>query len=154
MRSANHKFPGRVYVVGNAIGKQGLNLLGELLFYFRDYQLYDIFFYPGQHRFIGIKRIMLRRNHNSIYTLWNVFIGVFYGDLGFGIGPQVRNGVPLPAQVSQGFQDLMSDIQCQGHIVLCFLSSIAKHHSLVSCTLLLFGSPVYSLVNILGLFMD
>ncbi len=154
MWPADHKLPGRVYMVRDIVAKQGFHTIRQLRDYPWHEDVNDIFLNFCQHRLVGIKLIVLGRHHNRIHPFRRIVVVVFNGHLRFRIRPQISHFLSLATNSSQLNQDQMRQFERQWHVVVSFLAGITKHHSLVSGTLIHSIRLVNPAVNIGTLLMN
>ena len=153
MRSTNYKFSCRIYMISNLIIKEmcilwifGLNSWYEYL--------NDVTLYLCQHFALSIKIIVLGRYYNCFNTGWFVVIRIFKGDLRLSIRTKVFYFIIFSSDVGQFYENGMSNIQCQWHIIFSFIGSVAKHHALISGSLIFFNFSFNTLIYISRLFMN
>ena len=92
--------------------------------------------------------------NNSIYSYRFVIIIIFQRNLAFCIRPQVLiclfSSSTQPVQLKSCVQDLKPT----AYIIVCFVGSITKHHSLDRLSLLFFFFFLSPLVDIRRLFVE
>ncbi len=83
-------------------------------------------------------------------------VDVVEGDLGLGVGPQVRDGAG-PANLGMALGHAMSQMDRQRHQDVGLVAGVAEHHALVACALLVVGvaagrtaANLFGLVDALG----
>jgi hypothetical protein len=100
------------------------------------------------------KFIVLSADHYCIDPQRIVIVIVLNSNLRFGIGPQVFHLGSLVTYCRKFLQKPVRQLNCQGHKVVHFAAGIAKHHSLVTCTLIFRLFADNSLVYVTRLFMN
>ena len=103
---------------------------------------------------VVIKRVVLGRDNNRIYPLWDVVITIFNGHLALGVGTKISHLTSFLPDVSQCTHDKMCQIERHGHVVVGLIGCIAKHHALITGTLLFFALTVNTPVDIGTLLMN
>ena len=98
--------------------------------------------------------IMLGRNYNCIDADRRTVIIVFNSYLTLGVRTEISHFFTFATDVGQHLQDAMCQVERKRHVVFCFVSSIAKHHALVACTLLHRVLTFYTTVNVGALLMN
>ena len=79
---------------------------------------------------------------------------VLNGHLAFAVWAQVVHLVAFPAQFSQNTQQPVTQIQWQRHKVIRLAASIAKHHALVTRSLLFWSCSLNALVDVWTLLVN
>ena len=123
MRSANYKPACRIYKEFRLIIYQ---LCRDDLI---EYILFDIL----MNLLLRYFRVMLRRKHNCIQTLYRTIFIVLCSYLSLSVRTQVSQ-----RSVFANFSKLKCKLMCQcdriWHILFCLIRSITEHHSLISCS--------------------
>jgi len=100
------------------------------------------------------KVIMLRRNNDCIDANRSSVVIIFDSNLAFGIGAEVSHHLSFTTNVGQHLQNAVCQIKRKRHIVFRFIGSVAKHHTLVACTLFHRVLTLYTTVDIRTLLMN
>ena len=97
---------------------------------------------------------MLSRNHDGINALWNIVVGVLYGNLALRVWTKISHHLALLADSSQLLHDQLSQVEGNRHVVVCLIGSITEHHALVASTLVLIFLTAHATVDVVTLLMD
>gem|GEM_PF-3732965 len=108
-------------------------------------------------------RVVLCRDHHRINPD-RLPVNIFYGHLGLAVGPQIPESPVLP-DFAQPSRKTVRQCYGQGEKLLCLVTGITHHHSLVPCANLVylffghfalpqFKGTVNALTDIGGLFID
>ena len=156
VRASDNELSGRIDKVFDVIIKQRQNFFTMyLLFYTRHQNLYNIFFYLCQHTLVVIvKIVVLCADYNSIDALRNTTIRIFYSNLTFRVGPKISHLLTFFANIGQCFYQKMRQIERNGHIIFCFVGGIPKHHTLISCPLLVLFTPIHTAIDVVALLVN
>ena len=97
--------------------------------------------------------IVLRREHDGIYTNGMILFVIFNGDLRLAIRTQIGHLLTFLADTGERIHQGVRQIQRQRHVVIRLVRRIAEHHSLITGALFLGISATHALIDIGGLSM-
>ena len=87
-----------------------------------------------------------------MYAHRMVVRGELHGELGLGVGPQVRHdGGLVVAYVGQYLEHAVGQAESQRHVFLGVAAGIAEHHALVACALGVLGLADHAAVDVRAL---
>ena len=154
MRPPDDKLASRVDVVYQRIVEERLQCRTERRLHPWNHDIDHILADLCQHSFVFCKRVVLGRDHDRVDALRLVIVAVLNGHLAFAVGAQVGHHLPFAAYVGQLDQDFVRQIKWQRHVVVRLIGRIAKHHTLVTSTLVFRIGTLYPLVDIGRLLVD
>ena len=155
MRTTNHKLTRRVHEVLDVVVEESKHL-GRvyLLLHPRHEDVDDVGTNLFLHGSIAGKLVVLSGNDNGINALGHASIAVLHGHLAFRVGTEIGHHPSFLPDVCQRAHDEVGQVERHRHIALCLVGSIAKHHSLVACSLLLLVAIVNTSADVTTLLVD
>ena len=137
MRSADYELTCRIDEVLDIVieERQNLWVFQLSLDTWNKYILHIILNF-GKHLLVLIEIIMLGRDNDSVDALRNVVVAILYGYLRLGVWAQISHNLTFLAYLGKGFHKQMGKVKRNRDITVCLVSGVAKHHTLVTSSLL------------------
>ena len=165
MRTTNDKFARWIHMIFDAWGEKIPDILVvDFLHHPRNENLLHVLLDFREHLLVGLllveqqrwrhKLVVLRGNNDGVDAQRLSIIAVLYRHLTLRVWAQVGHLLALATNVSQGVQDMVTQIERQRQIVFRLIHGISKHHALVASALVFRFLSLHATVDIATLLMD
>ena len=173
--TAKYKLAGGVDVEYDVFVEECAGLLGEFCKHTGDQHFLHVFPDAGEHPVFGLllslpgvvgwldEFVVLGGDDKGVDAERLVVVVIFHSDLALGVRAEISDFLALAeichllslaADVGEFADERMGEVKGEGHVVFGLADSIAEHHALVACALVIFLFAVYALGDVGALLMD
>ena len=161
VRTTDYELTCRVNKVFDIIVEQSQHLVANLRFNSWHKNIDNILANLCEHSLIVIvavsilyEIVVLSAYYDGVDTLRYTIVAIFYSHLALRVWTKISHLLALLADVGKSLHDELCKVEAYRHVVLCFVTSVTKHHSLIACTLVLVFFALNATINVVALLMN
>ena len=98
--------------------------------------------------------VVLGAYYDSVDTLRYTIVAIFYSNLALRVWTKISHLLALLADVGKSLHDELCKVEAYRHVVLSFVTSVTKHHTLVASTLVLVFFALNATIDVVALLMN